>query len=85
MSNTVDSQLRALAVHLVGPAEIGELLDVDANTVNVWKVRHSQFPAPVRRLRSGDIWDKREVIAWATETGRYQPNPESSGGSAESR
>jgi hypothetical protein len=55
----------------VGPAEIGELLGVDPNTVNVWKVRHAQFPQPVRRLRSGDIWDRREIIAWATATGRY--------------
>ena len=33
--------------------------------------RHAQFPQPVRRLRSGDIWDRREIIAWATATGRY--------------
>lgn len=71
MPNADESDLRALADHLVGPAEIGELLGVDANTVNVWKVRHAQFPAPVRRLRSGDIWDRREVIAWAAATGRY--------------
>lgn len=71
MSNAPDPELRALAEHLVGPAEIGELLGVDSNTVNVWKVRHPQFPQPVRRLRSGDIWDRREIIAWATATGRY--------------
>lgn len=71
MSNARDPELRALAEHLVGPAEIGELLGVDPNTVNVWKVRHAQFPQPVRRLRSGDIWDRREIIAWATATGRY--------------
>lgn len=71
MSNAPDPELRALAEQLVGPAEIGELLGVDPNTVNVWKVRHPQFPVPVRRLRSGDIWDRREIIAWATETGRY--------------
>lgn len=71
MSNAPDPELRALAEHLVGPAEIGELLGVDPNTVNVWKVRHAQFPPPVRRLRSGDIWDRREIIAWARVTGRY--------------
>lgn len=71
MSQTAEPDLRSLAEHLVGPAEIGELLGVDANTVNVWKVRHAQFPTPVRRLRSGDIWDRREVIAWASATGRY--------------
>ncbi|MGV7586329.1 hypothetical protein PJI74_01175 [Mycobacterium kansasii] len=82
MSNPAESDLRALAVHLVGPAEIGELLGVDANTINVWKVRHAQFPAPVRRLRTGDIWDKREVIAWATATGRYPAKPDTTVGSA---
>jgi hypothetical protein len=76
VSNAAEPDLRALAEHLVGPAEIGELLGVDANTVNVWKVRHEQFPAPVRRLRSGDIWDRREVIAWATATGRYPSEAE---------
>lgn len=71
MSNVPQPDLRTLAENLVGPAEISELLGIDANTVNVWKARHPEFPAPVRRLRSGDIWDRREIIAWATETGRY--------------
>jgi len=69
-----EPELRALAIFLVGPAEIGELLSVDANTVNVWKTRHQDFPAPVRRLRSGDIWDKREIIEWAKATGRLADN-----------
>jgi hypothetical protein len=68
--------LRSLAQFLVGPAEIGALLNVDANTVNVWKTRHQGFPAPVRRLRTGDIWDRREVIEWARATGRYSDDAE---------
>ncbi len=36
--------LRELARYLVGPAEISALLNVEANTVNVWKVRHAEFP-----------------------------------------
>lgn len=70
MPTAGEPELRAVAGYLVGPAEIGELLSVDANTVNVWKTRHKDFPKPVRRLRSGDIWDKREVVAWAKATGR---------------
>lgn len=62
--------LRALAVHLAGPAEIASSLGVEANTINVWKVRHPDFPAPVRRLKSGDLWDIREVRQWAEQTGR---------------
>ena len=66
--------LRGIAKFLVGPAEIALLLNVEANTINVWKVRHSDFPSPVRRLKSGDIWDIREVRAWAQRTGRYPPS-----------
>lgn len=62
--------LRALAAHLAGPAEIASSLGVEANTINVWKVRHPDFPAPVRRLKSGDLWDIREVRRWAEQTGR---------------
>lgn len=63
-------KLRILAKYLVGPAEIAEHLGIEANTINVWKTRHSEFPAPVRRLKSGDVWDVREVRDWAESTGR---------------
>jgi hypothetical protein len=59
------------AEHLVGPAEIAEALGVDANTINQWKVRHADFPAPVRVLKLGSIWDLRDVLAWAERTGRH--------------
>ncbi len=65
-----NENLRSLAAHLAGPAEIASSLGVDANTVNVWKVRHPDFPAPVRRLKSADLWDIREVREWARRTGR---------------
>jgi len=61
-----------MAVHLAGPAEIAELLGIKPNTINQWKVRHSDFPIPVRKLRSGEIWDIREVHAWAVRTGRLE-------------
>lgn len=69
-----DQELRALAGHLVGPAEIATLLGIEANTINVWKTRHVDFPPPVRRLKTGDVWDAREVLAWAEKTGRYKPS-----------
>ncbi len=62
--------LRDLARFLVGPAEIAELLGIEANTINVWKVRHADFPKSIRRLRSGDLWDVRDITAWARATGR---------------
>lgn len=72
--------LRRLAEHIVGPAEIADLLGVHANTINAWKVRDLDFPAPIRRLRGIDLWDRREVLAWAERTGRY---PRADPGSAD--
>jgi hypothetical protein len=63
--------LRRLAKHIVGPAEIADLLGVHANTINAWKVRDVDFPTPIRRLRGIDLWDRRDVLAWAERTGRY--------------
>ncbi|GAA1150404.1 DNA-binding protein [Nesterenkonia lutea] len=65
-----EQSLRGLARFLVGPAEIAERLGVEANTINVWKVRHESFPLPVRRLKTGDVWDVREIRVWAEHTGR---------------
>jgi predicted DNA-binding transcriptional regulator AlpA len=58
------------AEHLAGPAEIAEALGVDANTVNQWKVRYTDFPRPVRILKAGSVWDLRDVLEWAQRTGR---------------
>lgn len=55
------------------------LLGVHANTINAWKARDLDFPAPIRRLRGIDLWDDREVVEWATRTGR---NPPRQGGAA---
>lgn len=65
--------LREMAGFLVGAAEIAELLRVHPNTINAWKVRDLDFPLPIRRLRGLDIWDQREVLAWARRTNRYPP------------
>ena len=64
------------AEHLAGPAEIGEELGVDANTVNQWKSRHPDFPEPVRVLKAGSVWDLRDVVAWAKRTGRLEGDDE---------
>jgi hypothetical protein len=67
---TERDHLRAQAAHLVGAAEIAALLKVNANTINTWKVRHPDFPLPLRRLKGLDIWDDRDVLDWAAQTGR---------------
>jgi len=56
---------------LAGPKEVGNVLGVDANTVNVWQRRGTAgFPKPVVRLAGCSVWDIREVITWADATGR---------------
>jgi hypothetical protein len=58
---------------LAGPKEIGAVLGVQANTVNAWRRRGDgvqAFPAPIVTLAGGNVWDIRDVIAWADATGR---------------
>ena len=61
------------AQHLAGPKEIGRVLGVKANTLNVWQRRGLSgraFPPPVVKLAGSKVWDIRDVIAWADATGR---------------
>lgn len=62
---------------LAGPAEIATVLGVQANTVNVWQrrgVKGQAFPEPVIKLAGCNVWDIRDVIAWADKTGRSVQN-----------
>lgn len=56
--------------NLVGAAEIAERLGVGTSVVHDWGRRYSDFPAPVRRLRMGLVWNWPEVERWAKATGR---------------
>jgi hypothetical protein len=58
------------SVFLAGAAEVGYVLGVEANTVNVWRRRATRFPVPVAQLKAGAIWDIREIITWADASGR---------------
>lgn len=53
---------------------IAVVLHVHTNTINAGKARDLDFPTPIRRLRGIDLWDLREVLEWATRTGRYPPS-----------
>lgn len=60
--------------HLVGTAEIADLLEVGhIQTVTNWRRRYPDFPRPVIERRNISLWDWREVEAWARATGRL-PN-----------
>ena len=57
---------------LVGPAEIADRLDVQADTVWQWHGRHASFPEPVVRLKGATLWVWPDVEKWAKATGRLR-------------
>ena len=57
--------------HLVGVAEIAQMLGVTRQRVNQL-VREPDFPAPEAKLTAGRIWKRVDVEAWARRTGRLR-------------
>jgi predicted DNA-binding transcriptional regulator AlpA len=63
------STLAAVAVELVGPAELAQLLGVSRTRV-VQISSDERFPKPLAELSMGKVWDLAEVRKWADERGR---------------
>ena len=59
----------AVVHHLVGSAEIGQLLGVSRQRVQQLVSRHD-FPSPVVTLAMGKVWNRDDVLAWAVASGR---------------
>jgi predicted DNA-binding transcriptional regulator AlpA len=55
--------------HLVGAAEIAELLGVSRQRVQQL-ISRDDFPQPEVVLAMGKVWLRADVIAWARERGR---------------
>jgi hypothetical protein len=55
--------------HLVGAAEIAQLLGVSRQRVQQL-VGSPGFPAPQAVLAMGKVWLKEDVVAWARDHGR---------------
>lgn len=55
---------------LVDMTAIADRLDVQLNTVHVWRKRDVGFPDPAVSLSVGPIWVWSTVAAWAQTTGR---------------
>jgi predicted DNA-binding transcriptional regulator AlpA len=56
--------------HLVGPAEIGEMLGVTRQRVDQLARDDKTFPTPVASLATGRVWESEAVEKWARDTGR---------------
>lgn len=59
----------AVMHHLVGSAEIEDMLDVSRQRVQQLIARRD-FPKPVVRLKMGKVWRRGEVEKWARAHGR---------------
>jgi len=49
---------------LVGLHEVADLIGQPRNTVNVWRRRYDDFPAPVAALHMGQIYAGEDILAW---------------------
>ena len=56
--------------HLVGIAEIAELLGVSKQRVHQLVRDAADFPEPEAVLSAGMIWRRDAILQWARETGR---------------
>jgi len=56
--------------HLIGVAEIAELLDVSKQRVHQLVRDAPDFPEPEAVLSAGMIWRREVIEEWARETGR---------------
>lgn len=57
--------------HLVGVAEIAEMLGVTRQRV-FQLTKLEGFPEPTALLSAGTIWERETVEKWARETGRLK-------------
>lgn len=57
--------LQVLGETMVGVADIAGRLSVKADTVQAWRHRHANFPAPIATLATGPVWAWSDVERWA--------------------
>lgn len=58
--------------HLVGAAEVAELLGVTRQRVDAIARTHADFPKPQAELQAGRVWLRAEIEDWAQRTGRLK-------------
>ena len=52
-------------MELLGLAEIAALCRVTKQVVANWRARKFNFPLPIAQLKSGPVWQKADIVAWA--------------------
>ena len=57
---------------LVGAAEVATMLNISPQRVHQLHAAVRGFPEPVAVLAAGRIWRRRDIEAWARETGRMR-------------
>lgn len=55
---------------LVGVKEVAEMLDISRQRVNVILQSHPDFPEPIGQPAAGRVWQRRDIVEWAKNTGR---------------
>jgi chromosome partitioning protein len=56
-------------VDLVGSSEVAEMLGISKQTLINWRNRAADFPEPAAELKSGPVWQRELVVAWAKASG----------------
>lgn len=51
--------------------DIATLLGVEAQTVRAWRIRRNGLPPESGYISGSPYWYREDIIAWATETGRW--------------
>ena len=58
--------------HLVGVAEIADMLGVSKQRVDQLLRSDSKFPVPEVHLSAGRVWKRSDIEEWAREVGRLR-------------
>jgi hypothetical protein len=56
---------------LAGAKEVAILLGVTRQRVSRITQMHAEPPRPIGELAAGRIWNRRDIIEWASKTGRH--------------
>jgi len=49
---------------LIGLYEVAQLANVNTSAVGNWRKRHLDFPVPIMQLKSGPVFQRRQILNW---------------------